>query len=207
MRDEEHEGRGTCVALVMRDGKHVACGLPVVSRGKEAQACDGHLRAPTVLTGDIKKEGIRKFWRYCVSHGAFQPLKKFLGFCAHCTDHEAGKSVRGRKPSVPAQIDGEELVVQKRDKCSTLSFGETPRSTRRGLEYCDVSGCGSLVQGATGFCGKHRQVRYGPLDIITFLGLHALSPLLTCTTCVGDGIPEGLRIQSPDRRLTLNYTI
>lgn len=172
VRDAEHEGRGTCVALVKRDGEFHACGLPVASRGRAAQVCDGHLRAPTVLMADAIQAGLGKYWRFCVTHACFRPLGKFQGFLAHCTEHDAGLSEHGRPPLVPVQVDGEELVLRPRGTCATLAWGQTPRSVRKGLTHCDVEGCGEEVHGACGFCFQHRHVRDSPF-----------APAISCVMC------------------------
>lgn len=157
MHDPHHQ-RGTCVALVNVEGAFRKCSLLVSSRGEAAQACDGHLRAPTIIMGDGAKDGIRKYMRFCLSCDALRPLGTFHGFLAHCSHHDQGHSDCGRTPLAPALVTGEDKVVSTRDVCATLVFGKTPRAVRVALTECDVGGCGDGVFGGSGLCEFHFKV-------------------------------------------------
>lgn len=160
--DEAHGRRGTCCALVCTDeadaAKLTKCGAPVVARGKRKQACDSHLRCPTICQGDALQGGAPAFERFCVQCDHTKDLDCFRGFHPYCELHAKGTSLRAKPVLVPMSVPGEGALLNERPRCKTIICQRTPHSVRRAKVMCDT-GCGRVAQVGVGLCSICRQVR------------------------------------------------
>jgi len=130
---EAHGGRGMCCALVPMDGAEednlTKCGAPVVARGKRKQACDSHLRCPTIYQGDAVYSGAPAFERYCVQCDCTKELDCFRGFHPSCELHAKGRSLRAKSVLVPMSLPGEGALLKERPQCKTLVCQRTCMGT------------------------------------------------------------------------------